>query len=149
MRKFTFRLAAVSRIRKLEERVAKENVLIAIKASDDAKAALDRFSEDLLKLDYSSNVVHVRELQSVQVQRELQEQIIEIATKTVQEKEQIVYQERQQWKEAAKKAAIIDKLDDRARLIWMMQFLREESKELDELGSVAFINRNRGNRCTL
>ena len=149
MRKFTFRLAAVSRIRKLEERVAKENVLIAIKASDDAKAALDRFSEDLLKLDYSSNVVHVRELQSVQVQRELQEQIIEIATKTVQEKEQIVYQERQQWKEAAKKAAIIDKLDDRARLIWMMQFLREESKELDELGSVAFINRKRGNRCTL
>lgn len=149
MRKFTFRLAAVSRIRKLEERVAKENVLIAIKASDDAKAALDQCSEDLLKLDYSSNVVHVRELQSVQLQRELQEQIIEIATKTVQEKEQIVYQEREQWKEAAKKAAIIDKLDDRARLIWMMQFLREESKELDELGSVAFVNRNRGNRCTL
>ncbi len=132
MKSYRFRLAHVARIRALEERIARERFLTSLRALRQSEAAYRRAQEALAESAPLQGVVSCADLLwwSDQAERRLRLEQERHAdwVRAADENES----DRERWREAAKRSRALERLDERARVVWLDDYRREEALELDD-----------------
>jgi len=141
---YSFRLAAVARVRQLEDGVAAQQLATASAGVTRAKHGLDRATELLEQLEVPEGSLAVQEVHWAQDQadRMAESRRAHLTALEAAEAERTVARER--WLATRRRCAVLERLDDRRRGEWQTEFDRAEGKELDDVASVRALARRAG-----
>ena len=139
MKSYRFRLANVARIRALEERIARERFLTSLRALRQAEMAYRRARDALMDSVPLSGVVSSDDVQwsldqserLARVEQECRDECVGAA--------EVNDGDRERWREAAKRARALERLDERARIAWLDDYRREEALELDDAVNARYV----------
>lgn len=133
MKSYRFRLASVSRVRALEERLARERFLTSLRTAQRAELAYRCAHDALKEAPPLSGTVSAHELRWSQEQAKRQADVARDCLAAWKSARELNVQDREVWREAAKRARALERLDERARLEWLDEYRREEALELDDV----------------
>ncbi|MGA7835177.1 MAG: hypothetical protein WCA31_08205 [Acidimicrobiales bacterium] len=139
MKSYRFRLAHVERIRALEERVARERFLTSLRALRQAESAYHRAREALRASEAPSGVLSSGELAWLGDQAERRAHAERQCFAALARAAQANDLDRESWREAAKRARALERLDERARVEWLDDYRREEAMELDDVVNARYV----------
>jgi hypothetical protein len=139
VKSYRFRLANVARIRALEERIARERFLTSLRALRQAEMAYRRARDALMDSVPLSGVVSSDDVQwsldqserLARVEQECRDECVGAA--------EVNDGDRERWREAAKRARALERLDERARIAWLDDYRREEALELDDAVNARYV----------
>lgn len=135
MKSNRFRLASVARIRALEEHVARDGFLRSLRAARHAELAYRRAHAALSQATPLSGDVSADELHWSQEQAERQASVARDCLAAWESAVELNARDREKWREAAKRARALERLDERARIQWLEEYRREEARELDDVAN--------------
>jgi len=133
MKSYQFRLARLARIRELEERVAKDRVMLALRDLRHAQAMEFEAKARLADLHAPSGLAVMADFQWTQDQAERLSDSIGICRQNTASAQLRWNETRQAWSEAGKNSSVLARLDRRNRARWHDEAQRQELKELDDL----------------
>jgi flagellar export protein FliJ len=136
MRAYRFRLATVARVRVLEERVAQERFLAAFRTVRNAEDAARAARSALGALQAPRGSVTVADVVWLGDQAERRSATLRACQEMVVEARSHCAEARLAWNLAAKRASVLERLDDEGRAEWRRDALRQEVAELDDLSQV-------------
>ncbi|TAN30978.1 hypothetical protein EPN29_13985 [bacterium] len=135
MKSYHFRLARLTRIRELEEKVAKDRLMLALRDLRRAKAMELEAKARLASLEPPTGQVTIAEIQWTQDQAQRLSDSIRICHNNTASAQLKCAETRQAWSEAGKKSSVLARLDARSRNRWREEAMRQELTELDDLAS--------------
>jgi len=133
---YRFRLTTVARVRALEARVARDRFMAAQRDVRHAQEALRHAQAALRALAPPDGSVMSSDLVW------LGDQAARCAASIARDREGLAAARaaaeaaRQAWTEAAKRARVLERLDEEGRVRWRADVLRHEAAELDDLAQV-------------
>lgn len=135
MNGYKFRLANVARIRGLQEAIAKNELLLALRELKVARLELGKALEELSKAKSLDGEIYGAQAhwKFDQLQR-LSDEILE-RQDTVRTSEHIAGEVRVKWEAASKRCETLARLDSRSRDLWRHNFALSEMKELDDIST--------------
>ena len=139
MKSYRFRLAHVARIRALEERVARERFLFSLRALRQAEASYRRAHEALIATQSPCGLISPGELQWTSDQAERRAHVERNCLRAWERAAEVNDAVRERWREAAKRARALERLDERARVEWLDEYRHEEAKELDDVVNARYV----------
>ncbi len=135
MKSYRFRLASVARIRALEERVARNRLMLDLRDLHYAQEMERSASASLAALDPPSGLVSIAEVRWIEDQAERLSDSVRSCQLKVRTAESACVESRQSWNEAIKRAGALARLERQEYVNWRAEALREETAEIDEIGS--------------
>ncbi len=143
MRRYRFRLETISRIRDLEEHIAREKVMRAQYELHKANAMRDECADELRRFQIPSGVASISDLAWIGMQGERLGNSLAMAQEDVEKKDKACMEVKREWSERKKRASALVRLKARTRGEWKEEVLREEAGQLDEIATVRFILQGR------
>jgi flagellar export protein FliJ len=138
MRAYRFRLATVARVRVLEERVAKDRFMTALRGVRLAEEAERDATSALRGLEAPQGSVTVADVVWLGDQAERCAESLRACRQVVAAARSRCAEARRAWNDAAKRASVLERLDDEGRAQWRQDALRHEVAELDDLTQVRY-----------
>ena len=138
MKRYRFRLETISRIRNLQEQVARDRVMRAQYELQMAHISRDERAEELRSYEMPSDVASVAELAWVGMQGERLGTSLAMAEKDIEEKEKVCVEAKEQWNERKKQASAVARLKANGYRKWQSEMLREETREFDDIATIRF-----------
>ncbi len=139
MKAYRFRLEGVARIRGLQERLAAHTLAGATVILRRAERALVEARAALAALSPPSGSTTGAQVVWTQDQGERLDETRRRRAEAVAAASTAVDDARRAWGEARKRCAMLERLDARQREQWQVTFDRAETKELDDVATVAFV----------
>lgn len=139
MKTYHFRLASVARVRLLEERIARDRFMYALKDLRRAQNMKSEAEDALAAHEIPLDAARIGDFQWVRDQAERLSESIQVCEIKVLGAESKCIETRRAWDEANKRSRVLVRLEDKARTRWRDQMLREEAAELDDLTNSRFI----------
>lgn len=139
MKSYRFRLAAVARVRALEEQIARERFLTSLRTTRQREVAYRRAYEALRTSEPVSGTVSADELWWSHDQSERQARIARELHARWRSAAEVNESDRVAWREAAQRARALERLDERARIEWLSEYRREEALELDDVANARYV----------
>jgi hypothetical protein len=139
LKSYRFRLANVARIRALEERIARERFLTSLRELRRAQSAYRAAREALWASTPLDGVVSSADVlwSFDQAERRARRESECLAEWTLAA--EVNDADRERWREAAKRARALERLDERARIAWLNDYRREEALELDDAVNARYV----------
>jgi flagellar export protein FliJ len=136
MRAYRFRLATVARVRSLEERVARDRFMAALRTRRDAEESERDARSALGALEAPQGSMTVADVVWLGDQAERRSASLRACRERLTAARSRCAEARQAWNDAAKRASVLERLDDEGRAQWRRDALRHEVAELDDLAQV-------------
>lgn len=133
MKRYSFRLANVARIRALEENAAKDHLVAAIRALHLAKEMEVHALAELEALELPKEVTAISEIRWIGDQAVRLHESLHERHNLVVNAETTCDEVRQQWREAKKRSEVLSRLENKHLALWRYEEQREETSELDDL----------------
>lgn len=135
MKSYRFRLASVARIRALEERVARNRLMVDLRDLHYAKEMERSANASLAALDPPVGIISIAEVRWIEDQAERLSDSMRSCQERVRAAESACKESRQAWNEATKRASALARLERQEYANWRAEVLREEIAEMDDLSS--------------
>jgi flagellar biosynthesis chaperone FliJ len=139
VKSYRFRLANVARIRALEERIARERFLTSLRALRQAELSYRRARDALTESVPLGGVVSSDDVQWSLDQSERLARVEQECRAECVRAAEMNDGDREHWREAAKRARALERLDERARVAWLADYRREEALELDDAVNARYV----------
>jgi flagellar export protein FliJ len=136
MKAYRFRLGSVARVRALEERVARERLMVALRDVRHAEEAAEAAQRALEALAMPEGTVTAADLVWLGEQAERLSDAVQARRRALAAAVSSREAARVAWSAAAKRAEVLERLDVQARAQWSADLLRQEGAELDDLAMV-------------
>jgi flagellar export protein FliJ len=136
MRAYRFRLATVARVRVLEERVARDRFMAALRNVRHVEDAERDARSALRALEAPQGSVTAADVVWLGDQAERCATSLRSCQELVAAARSRCADARQAWNDAAKRASVLERFDEEGRAQWRRDALRHEVAELDDLAQV-------------
>lgn len=136
MKAYSFRLAGVARVRKLQEGIAAQELAAASHEMTRAKLGVARATELLEQLAVPEGTTTVLDVHWTQDQADRMGESRRAHLVALEAAEARRALARERWLVSRRRCAVLERLDDRRRSEWQTEFDRAEAKELDDMASV-------------
>jgi flagellar export protein FliJ len=133
---YSFRLAGVARIRRLEEGIAAQELAVAAHAVALARQDVARATRRLGELAAPTGTASVQDVRWTQDQADRLSESRRAHLASLEAAETRRAAARDRWLVSRRRCAVLERLDDRRRGEWQTEFDRSEAKELDDMASV-------------
>lgn len=133
MRVYRFRLASVARIRALEESVAREKFMLALRDLRRAQEMKRSAEAALVAFESPTGIATIEAIQWSGDQAHRLSESIRAFGEKVEVAESACLETRRLWNEASKRSSMLTRLDNQSRTRWQNEMLREEVAELDDI----------------
>jgi flagellar export protein FliJ len=133
---YRFRLGSVARVRALEERVARERLMVALRDVRHAEEAAEAAQCALEALAMPEGTVTAADLVWLGEQAERLSDALAARRRALADAVSTRETARLAWGASAKRAEVLERLDEQARAQWLADMLRQEGAELDDLAMV-------------
>jgi flagellar export protein FliJ len=133
VRAYRFRLATVARIRALEERVAAERFMVALRDLRKAEESRRAAEVALSALEAPTGLTTMAAMTWVGDQAERLADSLAGCRASVTEAASWCAEARAAWDVAARRAGVLERLDEHGLARWREETLRQEAIELDDL----------------
>lgn len=135
MNSYKFRLANVSRIRGLQEAIAKNELLLSLRELKDARRDLQNVFIELSKEEGLKGQIYGSDAHWKFEQQQRFSNQISLHQDWVHTCEGRVEEFRSKWNAASKRCETLARLDARSREDWKHRFVLSEIKELDDIST--------------
>lgn len=135
MKAYRFRLAAVARIRALEERAARDRLMVALRDLRQARETEGATASALTAAVAPTGSVTMGQVIWAGDQGERLAGSLRTSREAVRSAEAVSVQARRRWTVAAKRSGVLDRLDQQGLARWREETRREEAAELDEVAN--------------
>lgn len=139
MKNYHFRLATISRIRALEERVARDRYMVALRGRREVQDRLRAAQQALLTFEAPRGVVSIDDVRWSTDQAERMSRTVLVNYEAWLSATGKCEEQRQAWSEASKRSGVLERLDESGRAAWREESMRQETLELDDLTNSRFI----------
>lgn len=133
MKVYEFRLATVERVRKLEEKIARERLIESLRTLQMARDANEAAYTSLRMTAAASGIVAMSDIQWLDDQRDRLAESLRVCAEMVERAEAQSAEARTAWQVAAKRAGALERLDAHGYGAWRDESLRAEIAESDDL----------------
>jgi flagellar export protein FliJ len=130
---YRFRLDAVLRVRQLQERVAAQQLAVAVREQHSAEVELARARRSLEVLAAPAGRVTVGTVQWVQAQGGRMSETARLRADDAEAAGEVMRQATQTWGSARQRTAMLERLDERHMALWRAELDRSEGVALDDL----------------
>lgn len=138
MKVYQFPLATVERIRILEERLARENLVTSLRELKNAQAANEAAHTSLRAMAAVSGVVTMADIQWLDDQRERLAESLRICGEKLSRAQATSSDARVAWGAASKRASVLERLDEHSAATWRDEVTRAEVAESDDLATARY-----------
>ena len=138
MKVYQFPLATVERIRILEERLARENLVTSLRELKNAQAANEAAHTSLRAMAAVSGVVTMADIQWLDDQRERLAESLRICSEKLSRAQATSSDARVAWGAASKRASVLERLDEQSAATWRDEVTRAEVAESDDLATARY-----------
>ncbi len=138
MKVYQFRLATVERIRVLEERLAREQLIETLNQLRRAQAANEAAHIALREMASVSGVVSMADIQWLDDQRERLSESLRICSEKVALAQSNSAEARKAWGTATKRASVLERLDAQGFAAWRDAASKEEIALSDDLATARY-----------
>lgn len=138
MRAYRFRLSSVARIRAIEERIAREQLMLSLRDLRFAREMEVSAKAALVSLKSPTGVVAANDFKWNRDQAERLAASLRLCHENVVSAEERCAQARERWTEASKRSNVLEKLRQQGIDRWRQEALREEVAELDDMSSTRY-----------
>ncbi len=139
MRVYSFRLSNVARIRAVEERIAKAQLVAAMKELRIAQD-LERSARDALEaLQSPCGLISMAEIQWSLDQASRQSSLIGHIAERISKEAARCAERKHEWSEASKRSEVLSKLEAKAFAKWRDEATQEEAAEMDDLTNARYV----------
>lgn len=138
MKVYQFRLATVERIRVLEERLAREQLVETLNQLRKAQAANEAAHVALREMAGLSGVVSMADIQWLDDQRERLSESLRICSEKVALAQSKSTEAKAAWGSATKRASVLERLDAQGFAAWREAASRDEVAEADDLATARY-----------
>ncbi|MBW4079102.1 MAG: hypothetical protein HIU84_11455 [Acidobacteria bacterium] len=138
MKVYQFRLATVERIRVLEERLAREQLVETLNQLRKAQAANEAAHVALREMASLSGVVSMADIQWLDDQRERLSESLRICSEKVALAQSTSVDARAAWGSATKRASVLTRLDAQGFAAWREAASRDEVAQSDDLATARY-----------
>lgn len=139
MKGYRFRLSSVSRIRGLQEAIAKNELLLALRELKMARLDLQNVFEELSKVEGLSGEIYGSDAHWRFEQHQRSYDQIEFCQNVVRSRGERAEELRAIWNAASKRCETLTRLDSRCREEWKRASVLLEIKELDDLSTSRYL----------
>ncbi len=139
MKRFTFRLATVQRIRALEERLARERLIAASSERRRAESLRADAHQALREMMPSSGTATMHEFLWLDHQRERLNESLRLSEARLAVAHDAVNEARAAWTAANKRAQVLERLEQHSRAQWREETARDEQSTSDDLVNARFL----------
>ena len=143
MKRYHFRLASVARIRAIQERGARNRLMLDLRDLHYAQEMERSASASLAALDPPAGLISIAEVQWIEDQAERLSDSMRSCQLKVRTAESACMESRRAWNEAIKRASALARLERQEYANWRAEVLREEVAEMDDLSSSRHSSRSR------
>ncbi len=133
MKAFHFRLATVARIRALEERVARDRFMVALRVLRDHESSVRAAETELGALEAPRGMTTMAAFHWVADQADRLADTVRVCRENVVAAESACREARQAWDGAVRRSGVLERLAEQERSRWRTEILRTEAAELDDL----------------
>jgi flagellar export protein FliJ len=130
---YRFRLDSVLRVRQLQERVAAQQLAVAVRDLQQARTELARARRSLAGLAAPTGRHTVGAAQWVHAQSGRMSERACTCADEVEAAEEVARQATQAWGSARQRTAMLERLDERHLTLWRAELDRSEAVALDDL----------------
>jgi flagellar export protein FliJ len=135
VRAYRFRLDSVLRVRQLQERVAAQQLAVAVRDLHSARAELACARRSLAGLAAPSGRLTVGEVHWVHAQSGRMSERACTCAAEVDAAAEVARQATQAWGSARQRTAMLERLDERHMALWRSELDRSEAVALDDLAT--------------
>ncbi len=135
MKAYRFRLDSVLRVRRLQERVAAQQLAVAVRDLHGARSELERARRSLEGLAAPAGRLTVGAVQWTHAQSDRMSERARRTADDVAAAEEVTRQATETWGSARQSTAILERLDDRQLALWRAELDRSEAIALDDLAN--------------
>lgn len=139
MKAFHFRLATVGRIRDLEERLAREKLVVSLSELRCAQAASIAAHDTLRAMTPASGTMSANDLLWRDTQRERVAESLRISDARVAAAQGAVVDAKTLWSTAKKRAQVLERLKQSSIAKWREASLLDEHAQSDDLVNARFL----------
>jgi flagellar export protein FliJ len=136
---YRFGLASVARIRALQERVARDELVLSQRSVRRAEEAVYGAESALRALRVPEGPMTPDDLVWIGDQAERLSSSLTTCRETLAGALSTREQSRQAWNVAAKRSGVLERLDQQDRALWRVESLRQETAELDDLAQIRHV----------
>ena len=133
MKAYRFRLDSVLRVRQLQERVAAQQLAVAVRELHVAEAELARARRSLEVLAAPAGRVTAGTVQWVLAQSGRMSETAQLRADEAEAAEEVARQATQRWGSARQRTAMLERLDERHVALWRAELDSSEGVALDDL----------------
>ena len=133
MKAYRFRLDSVLRVRQLQERVAAQQLAVAVRDLHCARTELTRARRSLEGLAAPTGRLTVGAVEWTHAQSDRMSERARRSADEVEAAEEVARQATQTWGSARQRTAMLERLDERHVALWRAELDRSEAVELDDL----------------
>ena len=133
MKAYRFRLDSVLRVRQLQERVAAQQLAVAVRDLHGARTELTRARRSLEGLAAPAGRLTVGAVEWTQAQSDRMSERARRSADEVEAAEEVARQATQAWGSARQRTAMLERLDERHVALWRAELDRSEAVERDDL----------------
>jgi flagellar export protein FliJ len=130
---YRFRLDSVLRVRQLQERVAAQQLAVAVRDLHCARAQLARARRALAGLDAPAGRLTAGAVQWTHAQSDRMSETARQSADEVETAGEVARQATQAWGSARQRTAMLERLDERHLTLWRAELDRSEAVALDDL----------------
>lgn len=141
MKSYKFRLASVARVRRLQEEIAKNNLMIALRDLNRAILVERQCIDEIRSFEMPIGKLFGAELQWGFCQQQRLHDRLNSAHVQVLKAQSDSASLRGQWLAANKQYEVLERLDAKKRLVFNEELVRLEAGELDDLSNARFIKK--------
>ena len=135
MKAYRFRLDSVLRVRQLQERVAAQQLAVAVRDLHCARAQLARARRALAGLDAPAGRLTVGAVQWTHAQSDRMSETARQNADEVEKSGEAARRATQAWGSARQRTAMLERLDERHLRRWQDEFERSEAVVLDDVAT--------------
>ncbi len=135
MKAYRFRLDSVLRVRQLQERVAAQQLAVAVRDLHCARAQLARARRALAGLDAPAGRLTIGAVQWTHAQSDRMSETARQSADEVEKAGEAARRATQAWGSARQRTAMLERLDERHLRRWQDEFERSEAVVLDDLAT--------------
>ncbi len=135
MKAYRFRLDSVLRVRQLQERVAAQQLAVAVRDLHGARAELTRARRSLEGLAAPAGRLTVGAVEWTHAQSDRMSERARRSADQVEAAEEAARLATQAWGNARQCTAMLERLDERHLALWRTELDRSEAVELDDLST--------------
>jgi flagellar export protein FliJ len=132
---YRFRLDSVLRVRQLQERVAAQQLAVAVRELQAARAQLARARRALAGLDAPSGRLTIGAVQWSHAQSDRMSETARRSADEAKTAGDAARQATQAWESASQRTAVLERLDERHLTLWRAELDRSDALVLDDLST--------------